>query len=64
MSEIKKITEDIPVIESVDESKNPSVYIEHGGVFYRAQAAEARKVIGLGGLVCVNGLLCVEEEGD
>ncbi len=64
MSEIRKITEGVPVIESVDESVKPSIYLEHGGTFYRAHAAEARKAIGLDGLACINGLLCVDTGGD
>ena len=59
---IKKITTDVPIIKSVDEGTEPSVYIECNGEFYRARAAEARKAIGLGGIVCVDGLLCVETE--
>lgn len=60
MGGIKKITEDVPVIESIDDDAEPSVYIEHKGTFCRAKGRQARKALGLGEIVCVNGQLCVE----
>lgn len=60
MAEIKKITEDVPIIESVDETVEPSLYTEHDGHFCRVKGRQARKVLGLDGIVIEDGLLCVE----
>ena len=60
MAGIKKITEDVPIIEAVDEAVEPSLYTEHDGRFCRAKGRQARKVLGLDGIVIEDGLLCVE----
>lgn len=60
MAEIKKITEDVPIIETVDEAVEPSLYTEHDGRFCRTKGRQARKVLGLDGIVIEDGLLCVE----
>ena len=60
MAEIKKITEDVPFIETVDEAVEPRLYTEHDGRFCRTKGRQARKVLGLDGIVIEDGLLCVE----
>lgn len=60
MAGIKKITEDVPIIEDVDEAVEPSLYVEHDGHFCRAKGRQARRILDLDGIVVEDGLLCVE----
>jgi hypothetical protein len=59
MSTIKQITE-VAIVEEVEESAEPTIYVENEGTFRRARGRQARKVIGLDGIVVTDGLLCVE----
>ncbi len=59
MSTIKDITT-VTELEALHPEGDTTVYVEHDGGFYRAPAGVVRSAIGLGGIVVVDGRVCLE----
>ena len=61
MSTIRDITEVTEISTQLPEA-DTHFYVEHGGFFRRATPAFTRETVGLGGIVVVDGVVCMEIE--
>ena len=59
MSTIRDITEVTEISTQLPEA-DTHFYVEHGGLFRRATPAFTRVAAGLGGIVVVDGIVCME----
>ena len=59
MSTIRDITEVTELSAQLPEA-DTHFYVEHGGYFRRATPAVTRETVGLGGIVVVDGIVCME----
>jgi len=60
MSTTRDITQ-VDMLEDLGDTE-ANTYVEHGGLLRRAAPATAREAIGLGGIVVVDGIVCMEIE--
>lgn len=59
MSTIRDITQVTEIDTQLPEA-DTTIYVEHGGLFRRATPAFTRETVGLGGIVVVDGIVCME----